>query len=156
MNFISNSPRCADFPSGNQEAHSKDRGAVAETPKNFRLSPRFYGRAYPSEDFDRGGRICFFDNFHDIMPGREIAGELSRRQAQSGKMSAGPGAPFSTVRSGKLRRTSRRRGRAFQLPCLTRCPGRAMKSWRLRFSYQVLWQRLKLSILPESRCLPRC
>jgi alpha-mannosidase len=68
------------------EYHRGVQTSQAETKKRIRKTEELllnaekvsaiatlYGRAYPSEDFDRGWKDLLFDDFHDIMPGSGIA-----------------------------------------------------------------------------------
>ncbi len=47
--------------------------ALLLNAEKFSALATLYGRAYPSEGFDRGWKDLLFDDFHDIMPGSGIA-----------------------------------------------------------------------------------
>jgi alpha-mannosidase len=59
------------------QAETKKRVRTTEeillNAEKFSALATLYGRAYPSEEFDRGWKDLLFDDFHDILPGSGIA-----------------------------------------------------------------------------------
>jgi alpha-mannosidase len=59
------------------QAETKRRVRAAEelllNAEKFSSLSMLFGRAYPSEDFDRAWKNLLFDDFHDILPGSGIA-----------------------------------------------------------------------------------